>query len=89
MAEKSTKSKAFKVIKVIGIIIGIIGILIIGLYFYITTHPQIIVGVIQKSMYQDAGPNSFKPMYTPGEEEDSLGGVRIWVIQWLQVILLH
>ena len=22
-------------------------------------------------------------------EEDSLGGVRIWVIQWLQVILLH
>ena len=52
MVEKSTKSKAFKVIKVISIIIGIIGILIIGLYFYITTHPQIIVGVIQNAMYQ-------------------------------------
>lgn len=139
MVEKSTKSKAFKVIKVTGIIIGIIGILIIGLYFYITTHPQIIVGVIQNAMYQDAmyqdaGPNSFEPIYTPGEgekadgqykindiaygteypnsflditypdtnrEEDRPtlfyfhgggffgGGVRIWVIQWLQVILLH
>ena len=77
MAEKSIKSKAFKVIKVIGIIIGIIGILIIGLYFYITTHPQIIVGVIQKAMYQDAEPNSFEPIYTPGEGEKADGQYKI------------
>ena len=77
MAEKSTKSKAFKVIKVISIIIGIIGILIIGLYFYITTHPQIIVGVIQNAMYQDARPNSFEPIYTPGEGEKADGQYKI------------
>ena len=77
MVEKSTKSKAYKVIKVIGIIIGIIGILIIGLYFYITTHPQIIVGVIQKAMYQDARPNSFEPIYTPGEGEKADGQYKI------------
>lgn len=66
MEVNQKKNKAIKVLKVIGIIIGVIGIIITGTYFYVTSHPQIIVGIIQKAMYQEDGPNSFDPIYTPG-----------------------
>ena len=52
MEVNQKKNKAIKVLKVIGIIIGVIGIIITGTYFYVTSHPQIIVGIIQKAMYQ-------------------------------------
>lgn len=67
MEEKTKKNKAVKVLKIIGIIVGIICVILVGLYFYVTSHPQIIVGMIQKGMYQDGSPNSFEPIYTPGE----------------------
>ena len=51
MEEKTKKNKAVKVLKTIGIIVGIICALLAGIYFYITSHPQIIVGMIQKEMY--------------------------------------
>lgn len=73
MAKNIKNSKAIKALKIIGIILGIICVLVVGLYFYITTHPQIIVGMIQKGMYQDSTPNSFEPIYTPGEGEKADG----------------
>ena len=49
----------------------------VGLYFLITTHPQIVVGLIQKGMYGDGSPNSFAPLYTPGEGETAAGQYKI------------
>lgn len=77
MAKNIKNSKAIKALKIIGIILGIICVLVVGLYFYITTHPQIIVGMIQKGMYQDSTPNSFEPIYTPGEGEKADGQYKI------------
>ena len=61
------KARKHTALKVTGIILGILLALGIGLYFYLTTHTQIIVGVIQKEMYGDGSPNTFEPLYTPGE----------------------
>ena len=61
------KSKRHKALKIIGIILGILLALGIGLYFYVTSHTQIFVGMIQKGMYGDSSPNSFEPLYTPGK----------------------
>lgn len=71
------KIKKHKALKVTGIILGILLALGIGLYFYLTTHTQIIVGVIQKGMYGDGSPNSFKPLYTPGEGVTAAGQYKI------------
>ena len=60
-----------------GIVIGIIGILIMGSYFYITSHTQILVGMIQDAMYQESKPNSFEPLYTPGEGQKEDGQYKI------------
>ena len=59
--------KKHKALKIIGIILGILLVLGIGLYFYVTSHTQIVVGVIQKGIYGDSSPNSFEPLNTPGE----------------------
>lgn len=77
MTEKNKNRKTFKVLKIIGIILGIIALFLVGLYFYVTSHPQTVVGVIQKAMYQDASPNSFEPLYTPGEGEKEDGQYKI------------
>ena len=60
-----------------GIVIGIIGILIMGSYFYITSHTQILVGMIQDAMYQESKPNSFEPLYTPDEGQKEDGQYKI------------
>lgn len=75
--EKSVKNAVIKVLKIVGIAIGILAAIMICLYFYITTHPQIMVGMIQKGMYQDASPNSFEPIYAPGEGEKADGQYKI------------
>lgn len=74
---KSVKNAVIKVLKIVGIAIGILAAIMICLYFYITSHPQIMVGMIQKGMYQDASPNSFDPIYTPGEGEKEDGQYKI------------
>ena len=71
------KRKKPRWLKMVGIIIGVIGILITGLFFYLTSHTQIIVGVIQKFMYQDSQPNSYEPIYAPGEGEKADGQYKI------------
>ena len=43
--------KTHKALKIIGIILGILLALGIGLYFCVTSHTQIFVGMIQKGMY--------------------------------------
>lgn len=77
MIEKTKKNRAFKILKGMGIVIGIIGILIMGSYFYITSHTQILVGMIQDAMYQESKPNSFEPLYTPDEGQKEDGQYKI------------
>ena len=69
--------KSFKVLKVLGILLGVLLALGIGTYFYVTTHTQSIVGVIQKGMYGDSSPNSFEPLNTPGEGITAAGQYKI------------
>lgn len=64
-------------LKVIGIILGILLFFGIGSYFYLTTHTQVIVGIIQKGMYGDGSPNSFEPLYTPGKGVTAAGQYKI------------
>ena len=71
------KPKKQKMLKVIGIILGILLALGVVLYFYVTSHTQIVVGVIQKGMYGDGSPNSFEPLYTPGEGITAAGQYKI------------
>ena len=54
-------------LKAICIVLGILLILGIGMYFYVTTHTQLVVGLIQKGMYGDGSPNTFEPLNAPGE----------------------
>ncbi len=58
------KSK-FKVLKIIGIIFGVIVLLCVGLYFYLITHTQVIVGALQKLSYGDTPFNSYEPFFEP------------------------
>ena len=69
--------KSFKALKVLGILLGVLLALGIGTYFYVTTHTQIVVGVIQKGMYGDSSPNSFEPLNTPGEGITAAGQYKI------------
>ncbi len=64
-----TERKLFsKVLKIVGIVLSVFFVLAVGGYFYLTSHTQIIVGIIQKAIYTDgATPNSFEPLSTPGE----------------------
>lgn len=71
------KRKKHKALKVIGIILGIILAFGIGSYFYLTTHPQSLVSVIQKGMYGDSSPNSFEPLNTPSEGITAFGQYKI------------
>ena len=71
------KPKKHKMLKVIGLILGILLALGVVLYFYVTSHTQIVVGVIQKGMYGDGSPNSFEPLYTPGEGITAAGQYKI------------
>lgn len=55
-----------KVLKVIGIILGILLIIVIGGYFFLMTHTQIIVGFIQKASSDVVNTkNSFEPLREP------------------------
>ena len=71
------KLKRHKALKIIGIIFGILLAVGIGAYFYLTTYTQIFVGVIQKGVYGDSSPNSFEPLYTPGEGITAAGQYKI------------
>lgn len=75
--KKTKTNKKHNALKMIGIILGILLALGIGMYFFITTHTQILVGVIQKVMYGDNSPNSFEPLYTPGEGVTENGQYKI------------
>lgn len=74
--------KKYQVLKVIGIIIGIILTLAIGIYFFLTTNTQIIVGMIQKSFYNDKPFNSYEPFYAPINGKKDNGQYLISEIQY-------
>lgn len=61
------KNKVHKILKIIVFIICVLLILAAGSYLLVTTHPQLLIGIIQKGMYGDSSPNSFKPLNTPSE----------------------
>lgn len=69
--------KSYKALKVLGILLGVLLALGIVTYFYVTTHTQSLVGVIQKGMYGDSSPNSFEPLNTPGEGITAAGQYKI------------
>lgn len=57
--------KTNKFVKFLSWFLGIIlSIAIIG-YIAVTNNPQLVVGMIQKSMYKEASPNSFEPLNEP------------------------
>ena len=62
-----TVRKPHKALKVAAAVLGIVIALALGGYLFLTTHPQTIVGAIQALMYGNASPNSFEPLYAPGE----------------------
>lgn len=69
--------KKHRALKVTGIVLSILLALGAGSYFYVTTHPQIIVGMIQKGIYGDSSPNSFEPLNTPGEGVTAIGQYKL------------
>lgn len=46
--------------------LGTLVIIGVGLYYYITNHPQIIIGVIQNALYGDNPINSYEAFNEPG-----------------------
>lgn len=75
--ERTKTHKMPKALKVIAIVIGSFLALAIGLYFLLTANTQIIVGMIQKGMYGDSSPNTYEPLYTPGEGLTAAGQYKI------------
>ena len=69
--------KKRKVLKVICVVLGILLILGTGLYFCVTAHTQLVVGLIQKVMYGNANPNTFEPLNAPGEGITAAGQYKI------------
>ena len=72
-----TGRKKHSVLKVVCIVLGVLLILGIGLYFYVATHTQLVVGLIQKGMYGDGSPNTFAPLNPPGEGLTAAGQYKI------------
>ena len=72
-----------KVLKVIGIILGILLIIVIGGYFFLMTHTQIIVGFIQKASSDVVNTkNSFEPLREPYKGTKSNGQYTIAEINY-------
>lgn len=70
-------SKTKNKIVIIICILATLLILTLSIYFYATTHTQIIVGLIQKAMYQGSSPNSFDPLNEPSKGFNELGQYKI------------
>ncbi|MGT2737430.1 alpha/beta hydrolase [Streptococcus orisratti] len=63
-----------KIQKYLLCLLGIVGGLGLMTYVTLTNHPQLVVGVIQSSLYQESSPNSYSPLYDPidGLKENGL-----------------
>ena len=66
-----------KALRRIGILLGILLVLVLVLFFCVTAHTQLVVGVIQNMMYGNASPNTFEPLNTPGEGITAAGQYKI------------
>ncbi len=75
--EKKKRNIFQMILRVFGGIFIFCFVMLIGAYFYITSHTQIIVGMLQNVMYSDSGPNSYEPLHTPGETLRADGQFRI------------
>ena len=63
--EKMEKKKNRKGLIIAGSIIGSFLLLLFVLFFVLTTHTQIVVGLIQKATYGNKPFNSYEPYYEP------------------------
>lgn len=63
--EKMEKEKNHKGLIIAGSIIGSFLLLLFVLFFVLTTHTQIVVGLIQKATYGNKPFNSYEPYYEP------------------------
>lgn len=61
----NTKSKKYQILKRFVIALLILGVIIGGIFAYVSKKPQIIVGFIQRLLYQDRPINSFEPFNEP------------------------
>ena len=68
-----TKKKRSNVLRILGIITIIVISVGTGLFIYVNKHPQVIVGMIQKSLYGGNPINSFEPFNEPGRAVKSNG----------------
>ena len=75
--ENGKSRRKHTALKVVGIILAALLVLGAGLYFYALSHTQLVVGVIQKALYGEAGPNSFEPLNAPGSGMTEAGQYKI------------
>lgn len=75
--EKGKMHKKRTGLKAAGIILAAILLLGAGLYCYVLTHTQVVVGLIQRALYGGASPNSFEPLNTPGSGTTEAGQYKL------------
>lgn len=74
--------KVQKVLKTAGRIVLIVALVAAGGTFAVAIHPQLIVGQIQKMMYQSQPVNTFAPLQEPTEGMTSAGQYKITDLQY-------
>lgn len=74
--------KVQKVLKTAGRIVLIVALVAAGGAFAVSVHPQLIVGQIQKIMYQSQPVNTFAPLQEPTEGLTSAGQYKITDLQY-------
>ncbi|MBN2613998.1 MAG: alpha/beta hydrolase [Bacteroidales bacterium] len=67
------EKKRYKVLRILGIILLVLILMGTGLILFVNSHPQAVVGLIQKALYGDNPINSFEPFNEPGTDVKSNG----------------
>lgn len=73
----NTKSKKYQIHKRFGIALLILGVIIGAIFAYVSKKPQIIVGFIQRLLYQDRPINSFEPFNEPDSTKREDGSLYV------------
>lgn len=68
----STRKK-HKTLKIMGIVLLSLVLICSSMFFYVRSHPEIIIGFIQDALYKGKPINSFEPFNPPGRNVKSNG----------------
>ncbi|MGV7116976.1 alpha/beta hydrolase [Paenibacillus sp. PK4536] len=71
--DSNPSSPKNKILKIIGIALITLLFILGSMYFYVRSHPGIIIGLIQDVLYKQNQINSFKPFHRPGKTIKSNG----------------